>query len=236
MLCKRINFNSQKVCSQFHFDPGEVYMETWRHEAEVLVTMDSVVTCSLMQTAVPQSVSVCAWAHLRQSGLFMADFMFADGCQLLQRVAVVGERSCKPRKLGPSCRKETWNTAYITFVINLDNTCQLPLHDKQSGVSQLFEIGVDTALQFVTEWSYKIFSQLPLVFAARRLAGAAPPVGSSERSTSPAFMANTHTAESVLERTTPPAAGFLRGSCPMSFDLCGSLSSGRICNAGSVKI
>lgn len=52
-----------------------------------------------------------AGAHLCQSRLFMADFMFVDGRQLRQRVAVVGERSCQPRKLGPSCRNETLNTA-----------------------------------------------------------------------------------------------------------------------------
>ena len=61
-------------------------------------------------------VFVCARAHLRQSRLFMADFMFADGRQLLQRVAVVGERPRQPRKLGPSCRNDTLNTDYITFV------------------------------------------------------------------------------------------------------------------------
>lgn len=57
---------------------------------------------------------VCAGAHLGQSGLFVADLVFADGRQLLQRVPVVGERPCQPRKLGPSCRDEMWNTTFIT--------------------------------------------------------------------------------------------------------------------------
>lgn len=49
----------------------------------------------------------CAGAHLRQSGLLVADFVLADGRQLLQRVAVVGQRSRQSRKLGPSCRRQT---------------------------------------------------------------------------------------------------------------------------------
>lgn len=57
---------------------------------------------------------VCAGAHLGQSGLFVADLMFADGRQLLQRVPVVGECPCQPRKLGPSCRDEMWNTTFVT--------------------------------------------------------------------------------------------------------------------------
>ena len=40
----------------------------------------------------------------------MADFVFADGRQLLQRAAVVGERSGQPRKLCPPCRTETEKT------------------------------------------------------------------------------------------------------------------------------
>lgn len=51
-------------------------------------------------------------AHLRQSGLLVADFVFADGRQLLQRVAVVGQRSRQPRKLGPSCKTETEKTTF----------------------------------------------------------------------------------------------------------------------------
>lgn len=54
----------------------------------------------------------CAGAHLRQSGLFVADFVLADGRQLLQRVAVVGERSRQPCKLCPSCRTETEKTTF----------------------------------------------------------------------------------------------------------------------------
>lgn len=48
-----------------------------------------------------------AGAHLRQPGLFVADFVLADGRQLLQRVAVVGQRSRQPCKLGPPCKSET---------------------------------------------------------------------------------------------------------------------------------
>lgn len=51
-------------------------------------------------------------AHLRQSGLLVADFVFADGRQLLQGVAVVGERSRQSRKLCPSYRTETENTRF----------------------------------------------------------------------------------------------------------------------------
>lgn len=43
-----------------------------------------------------------AGAHLRQSGLLVADFGFADGRQLLQGVAVVGERPRQARELRPS--------------------------------------------------------------------------------------------------------------------------------------
>lgn len=48
-----------------------------------------------------------AEAHLRQSGLLVADFGLADGRQLLQGVAVVGERPRQSCKLCPSCRAKT---------------------------------------------------------------------------------------------------------------------------------
>lgn len=59
-----------------------------------------------MQTA-SERRSVCARAHLGQSGLLVADLMFAYGCQLLQCVAVVGQCPRQSGKLGPSCRNKT---------------------------------------------------------------------------------------------------------------------------------
>lgn len=53
------------------------------------------------------AVPVHAGAHLRQSGLLVADFRFADGRQLLQGVAVVGERPRQSCELCPSYRAET---------------------------------------------------------------------------------------------------------------------------------
>lgn len=53
------------------------------------------------------AVSVRAGAHLRQSGLLVADLGFADGRQLLQGVAVVGERPRQPCELCPSYGAET---------------------------------------------------------------------------------------------------------------------------------
>lgn len=50
--------------------------------------------------------------HLCQSRLLVADFVLADGRQLLQRVAVVGERPRQASELGPSCRDQTPDTAF----------------------------------------------------------------------------------------------------------------------------
>lgn len=65
----------------------------------------------------------------------MANFVFADGCQLLQRVAVVGERPCQPGKLGPSCRNQTTDTDSVTTWT-------------QSGSSRLLTISVPTLPRF----------------------------------------------------------------------------------------
>lgn len=55
-----------------------------------------------------------AGAHLRQSGLLVADFGFADGRQLLQGVAVVGERPRQSCKLCPSYRAGTEKARFRT--------------------------------------------------------------------------------------------------------------------------
>lgn len=143
------------------------------------------ITCSLIYLANcfratnKESVYLCAWAHLRQSWLFMGDFMFAYGCQLLQRVAVVGERPCQPRKLGPSCRNETLNTAYITFIttrlaLGMHINCHIMTHTNTIRPRQLSTTSVDTVPQFImtpgTYWSCKIFPQLSFVLATRGLA------------------------------------------------------------------
>lgn len=61
----------------------------------------------------PNRQSPVRHTHLCQSGLLVADFVFADGRQLLQRVAVVGERPRQPSELGPSCRNQTSDTASV---------------------------------------------------------------------------------------------------------------------------
>lgn len=79
------------------------------------------------------AVSVRAGAHLRQSGLLVADLGFADGRQLLQGVAVVGERPRQPRELCPSYGAET-EKARLT---NRDGTSRLlPIRHRSGGRTQ----------------------------------------------------------------------------------------------------
>lgn len=85
-------------------------------------------------------------AHLGQSGLFMCDLVFADGRQLLQRVAVVGQRPRQPCKLGPSCRSE--DIKHISDQIQYNTV-------RQRSVIQFMTPG--------THWSYRIFPQLLLL-------------------------------------------------------------------------
>lgn len=196
------------------------------------------VTCSLMYHAnsfratltQKACVCLCVWAHLCQSGLLMADFMLADGRQLLQRVAVVGQRPRQPSKLGPSCRSDTLNTVQITF-----STTSLSAgtsRDTQRGRGQLSASGGDAVPQFMspgTYWSVKIIPPLSLVRATGGLVGVVFPVGrpylhrsQHDVSAAQALLSwQTATLQKVsLDRTGPPAAaGFPPPSCPMCSDL-----------------
>lgn len=94
----------------------------------------------------PNHQSQVRQTHLCQSRLLVADFVLADGRQLLQCVAVVGERPRQASELGPSCRNQTSDTASVR--ISSIKTKMVQAVDSRDG-EELQNIPTAFALLFV---------------------------------------------------------------------------------------
>lgn len=167
--------------------------------------------------------------HLCQSGLLVADFVFADGRQLLQRVAVVGERPRQPSELGPSCRNQTSDTASVRIWWELGgrqrNTTPIPSCRKKKKHKKKHTIRLQSP---GTVKSCKIFPQLSLIVLREIASGATHSLDANlclPQSPDTTAVWRFHSTPAACTKVSlntsgpPAAAGLLLRSCPLSSDL-----------------